>query len=267
MTNAQSKQRIPRITKENMDDGDFSKLAAEINAYLAEMVVKQEADSGEVMSEGDVNKIKRSFFTTALNSIFFSDDDATDKVRVYLLEPREDGSTVVGMIAEDTEEYHATAGFMIAPLTYRRFQPFVVKTSKNGDVDYDAAWHALFYFLQLKFSGRSSTKAHQSLKRLRIAEDEGPLGLSTRLVRLVVRVNRAARHDHPLETGDWDIMPHGSRDASSLRLLAPRAGVPTTSRIGQPSSITGDYSPGPTDDEAEAVGTADFNNIFNHSGL
>ncbi|KAK3253488.1 hypothetical protein CYMTET_37256 [Cymbomonas tetramitiformis] len=86
MTNAQSKQRIPRITKENMDDGDFSKLAAEINAVLADMVVKQEADTGEVMSEGDVNKIKRSFFTTALNSIFFSDDDAMDKVRVYLLD-------------------------------------------------------------------------------------------------------------------------------------------------------------------------------------
>ncbi|KAK3252636.1 hypothetical protein CYMTET_38073 [Cymbomonas tetramitiformis] len=85
MTNAQSKERIPRITKENMDDGDFSKLAAEINAYLADIVVKQEADSGKVMSEDDVNKIKRSFFTTALNSIFFSDDDVTAKVSVYLL--------------------------------------------------------------------------------------------------------------------------------------------------------------------------------------
>eukprot|EP00854_Cymbomonas_tetramitiformis_P010823 gene10823-12805_t len=169
-----------------MDDADFSKLAAEINAYLADMVVKQEADSGEVMSEGDVNKIKRSFFTTtALYSIFFSDDDATDKVRVYLLEPREDGSTVVGMIVEDTEEYHSNAGFMIVPLTYRRFQPFVVKAS-NGDVDYDAAWHALFYFLQLKFSGPSSTKAHHALKRLRIAEDEDPLGPSTRLGRAEV---------------------------------------------------------------------------------
>ncbi|KAK3253827.1 hypothetical protein CYMTET_36937 [Cymbomonas tetramitiformis] len=198
-----------------MDDADFSKLAAEINAYLADMVVKQEADSGEVMSEGDVNKIKRSFFTTtALYSIFFSDDDATDKVRVYLLEPREDGSTVVGMIVEDTEEYHSNAGFMIVPLTYRRFQPFVVKAS-NGDVDYDAAWHALFYFLQLKFSGPSSTKAHHALKRLRIAEDEDPLGPSTRLVRLVVRVNRAHPSDKPLVSDEGavghflDALPEG----------------------------------------------------------
>eukprot|EP00854_Cymbomonas_tetramitiformis_P022744 gene22744-27458_t len=167
------------------------------------MIINQETDSGERMSKEDVNKIKRSMFDTALNTTFFSSDASTDKVRVYLMEPREDGSTVAEMTLEDEEDYPAHARFMMSPLMYRRNKPFCVKQT-NGALDYDAAWHAMWYFMQLKFGGPSSTKA---LEDLCIMDDEDPLSLSSRFLRLVARANRAHSVDRPL-VNDESAMGH-----------------------------------------------------------
>eukprot|EP00854_Cymbomonas_tetramitiformis_P002060 gene2060-2756_t len=71
------------------------------------------------MSIEGVDKIKRSLFDTALHTIVCTSEVLADKVREYLLEPHDDGSTVADMILADEEEYPSHAGFMIPPLTYR----------------------------------------------------------------------------------------------------------------------------------------------------
>ncbi|KAK3279732.1 hypothetical protein CYMTET_12409 [Cymbomonas tetramitiformis] len=90
-------------------------------------------------------------------------------------------------VFQETDVYPAETGFMLEPLTMERDEAFTVL--HNGEVDMDAAWRLLFYFLRQKFASPSATAAQKSLEKLDMMQGEDPGGLAGRISTLVKRVS------------------------------------------------------------------------------
>ncbi|KAK3243233.1 hypothetical protein CYMTET_47102 [Cymbomonas tetramitiformis] len=154
--------KVPVISAASMDEGDFTPFVLELNAYLCDLItsknLKRFSAGEDLLTKDDVNVPKAVLFSTPLQTMFRNTSSECEAVRspTFLLEPNVDGKTGVRLIMKDGEDYPADAGFMTdEPLTYTRDGPFRV-VDDNGTVDYDAAWHALFYMLQLKFAAPSA---------------------------------------------------------------------------------------------------------------
>ena len=187
--------QLPVINDQNMDNGDFSTLARELGAFLGNIILDRSLKSGETMTTVEINKIKGSMFTASLNTIFYNTSPTCEPVRAYVLDNLSGNKNLAKLILEETDVYPAETGFMLEPLTMERDAAFTVLS--NGEVDMDAAWRLLFYFLQQKFASPSATAAQKELEHLEMTTGEDPNGLAGRIISLVKRVNRARPVDKP----------------------------------------------------------------------
>ncbi|KAK3252182.1 hypothetical protein CYMTET_20094 [Cymbomonas tetramitiformis] len=157
-----TKRTMPALTKENMDEGDFTTLGNELSSFASAIVFDKNLIRDEELAGDIIDKIKCTLFNYSLSAIFSGTDEACSRVRTFVLAPNSDTKTLPQFVLEETETYTPYTGFVCEPITYARIDNFQVL--KGGTVDLDAAWHVSFFLLRLKCADVSAETAQEEIQ-------------------------------------------------------------------------------------------------------